>query len=244
MKHLLVRLALAATALVPVSSALAADLDPPPPPVEELRPATYDWSGPYVGAYGGLVFLQGFYGYVPDCVAPAVCPPSDPEMSGDGLSAGAVAGWNFDMGGMVLGVEGDFGWGGKTGENRDIQELTEVSFDNIATLRARAGMAFDDTLIYLTGGAAFANVAFGGEVGPLGASVFDEDKKWIMGWTAGGGIEHAFMVGLTGRLEYLYMDFPDEDFRLEDPLGFGGDIDMDFESVHQVRAALTYNFGW
>jgi outer membrane immunogenic protein len=247
MKHHLFRLFLATAALVPVSSALAADLDPPPPPaVEELRPATYDWSGPYVGAYSSLVFLHGRYGYVPDCPGGGggPCPPSDPEMSGDGFAFGGIAGWNFDMGGMVLGMEGDFGWGGKTGENRDIAEQTELSFDHIATARARAGVAFDDTLVYLTGGAAFANVNFSGEVGPVGASVSDEDDKWIVGWTAGGGIEHAFADGLTGRLEYLYMDFPNTDFRLEDPAGFGGDIEMDFEGVHQVRAALTYNFGW
>ncbi|MFN0191232.1 MAG: outer membrane protein [Aestuariivirga sp.] len=247
MKHHLFRLVLAATALVPVSSAFAADLDPPPPPaVEELRPATYDWSGPYVGAYGSLMFLHGRYGFTPDCVPPAVCAPVDPEMSGDGFAGGGVAGWNFDMGGMVLGMEGDFGWGGKVGENRDLAERTELSFDHIATIRARAGMAFDDTLVYVTGGAAFANAAFGGEVGPPppGVSASDEDNKWIVGWTAGAGMEHAFADGLTGRIEYLYMDFPDTDFRLEDPNGFGGDIEMDFEGVHQVRAAVTYNFGW
>ena len=58
MKNLLVPFLFAVTALVPVSSAFAADLEPPP--IEDLRPG-YDWTGPYVGGFVGLAGLEGSY---------------------------------------------------------------------------------------------------------------------------------------------------------------------------------------
>jgi len=235
----LLRLSLAAAALASVSTvAMSADLEAPPPP-EELRPATYDWTGPYIGGFVSITSLEGHYDKTPDCGG---CTPVDPEMSGTGFGGGVLAGWNYDFGGMVLGIEGDWAWDGKIADNDEPAERTEVAFDDVATIRARAGIPFDNTLIYATGGVAFANVEFSGEVGPVGNSVHDSDSDWVTGWTIGGGIEHAFSAGLHARLEYLYMDFPDTDFRLEDPNGFGGDVEEHFNGIHTIRAALTYNF--
>jgi outer membrane immunogenic protein len=233
MKSLL-RLSLAAAALASVSTvALSADLEP------EIRPPLYDWTGPYIGGFVSVVSLEGHYDKVPDCGG---CTPVDPEMSGTGFDGGLLAGWNYDFGGVVAGIEGDWAWGGKIADNDEPAELTEVSLDDIATIRARIGMPWDATLFYVTGGVAFANVEFSGEVGPIGNSVNDSDDDWVTGWTIGGGIEHAFSEGLHGRLEYLYIDLPDADFRLEDPNGFGGDIEQHFQGIHTIRAALTYNF--
>ena len=55
-------------------------------------------------------------------------------------------------------------------------------------------------------------------------------------------MEHAFTDSLHGRLEYMYIGAPDASYRLEDPNGFGGDVDMHFQGIHQIRAGLTYNF--
>ena len=234
MKTLLLRLALAATALVPVSSALAADLPPP----DELRPATYDWSGPYLGVFLGGAAIEGHYIPSPLCG----CPGADPEMSGSGFHAGVLAGWNYQMDNVVLGIEGDYAWGGEVADNNEPAEMTDLSFNDIATLRARVGWADGNSMIYLTGGAAFVNTEFGGLVGAAAEDI--SDSRWLTGWTVGGGIEHAFTESLAGRLEYLYVALPDSDYTLIDSTGAGGDVDMDFENIHMVRAALTYNFGW
>lgn len=234
----LFRLSLAAAALASVSAAaLSADLLPPPPP-EDLRPAAYDWTGPYIGGFVSVISVEGHYDKVPDCD----CPPVDPEMSGTGFNGGVLAGWNYDLGGFVVGVEGDWAWGGEVADNREPAELTDLSFDNIATLRARAGVPIDNALIYATGGVAFVDAEFTGEVGPIDASFHSKDDEWITGWTVGGGIEAALADGLHARLEYLYIDLPNEGFRLEDPNGFGGDVKMHFNGIHTLRAGLTYNF--
>jgi outer membrane immunogenic protein len=169
-------------------------------------------------------------------------------MSGSAFMGGLLVGYNYDLGGTVLGVEADWSTtANHIAQNRDFAEQTHMDFDNIITLRARAGQAFDRTLLYVTGGAAFVDVSFGGLVGdptnPAASGVF-EDSKWITGWTIGGGIEHAVTDNLHARMEYLYIGLPDTDFRLEDPNQSGGNIDQMFDAIHMVRAALTYNFTW
>ncbi len=114
---------------------------------------------------------------------------------------------------------------------------TDFSFNNIATLRARAGLAFDNTLLFFTGGLAVVEEEFG-------AVMYNPAKRQPVGtgWTAGGGLEHAFSQSLSGRIEYLYVSLPDADFTMT-----GGNIfdaTQSFDDIHMVRAGLSYNFGW
>ena len=236
MKSSLFRLALLATVMVPAASALAADLDPPPQ-IDDLRPATYDWTSIYGGVVGSVVSIDGHYDKIPD-----VGNPVDPEMSGTGYMGGVVAGLNWQMDSFVLGIEGDYQFGGQTADNDEPAEMTDFSINGLATVRARAGVAMDRTLLYVTGGVAFLDTEFGGDVGPVGGTVHDSDTAWLTGWAVGGGMEHAFTDGFHGRIEYLYIDAPDASYRLEDPNAFGGDVDMHFNGIHTVRAGLTYNF--
>jgi outer membrane immunogenic protein len=237
MKKLLLGLAFAAVFALPASSALAADL-PPPPPMDDLRPATYDWSGAYVGAFASAIAIDGHY----DATALCGCGPNDPEMSGIGYGGGVLAGLNYQIDNFVLGIEGDWAFGGEVATNDDPAEATFLNFNNIATLRARAGWAHDNTLLYVTGGAAAVDTEFGGLVGPLAEDI--SESKWIYGWTAGAGIEHAFTDNLRGRLEYLYVGLPDEDYTLIASDGSGGTVSQMYNDIHMVRAGLTYNFNW
>lgn len=240
MKLSLFRTVLLATIMVPVGSAFAADLDPPP----ELLPTTYDWTGVYVGVVGSIVSLDGHYDKTPDCPGGGggPCPPVDPEMSGTGYMGGVVAGLNWQWDSMLLGIEGDYQFGGEIADNREPAEMTDFSINGMATIRARAGVVMDNALLYVTGGIAAADTEFGGEVGPIGNGFYDSDSAWVYGWTIGGGMEYAFTDALHGRLEYLYTALEDQDYRLEDANGFGGSIDMHFNGIHSIRAGLTYNF--
>ena len=219
----------AALAAVTTTVANAADYEPPPPEAS--------WTGPYIGAFAMAAAFQTSYDS--ECANPADC-AFDPEMSGITYGGGVLAGFNLELGdGFLLGVEGDWAWAGKI-DNDDPVEATEMEINDIATLRARAGMIFgDDTLFYATGGVAFVKTTFGGEVGPPGPGrPFIDDTQWTTGFAVGGGIEHAFNDYLHGRLEYIYLGLPDEEYDLE-----VGTVDLDFEDVHMVRAAVTLNFG-
>ena len=69
----------------------------------------------------------------------------------------------------------------------------------LATVRGRAGFAWDRVLFYGTGGAAFGNVQ-AGRIGVPYASVTQT------GWTAGAGVEWAFLPNWTAKVEYLYVN--------------------------------------
>ena len=90
--------------------------------------------------------------------------------------------------------------------------------DWFGTVRARAGVAFGQALIYATGGFAFADDA--------------------NGWTVGGGLEYAFTNNLSAKIEGLYVSLDaDNDFDF-DIDGFDNDVDFGV-----VRAGLNYRFG-
>ena len=68
----------------------------------------------------------------------------------------------------------------------------------LSTARGRVGYAFDRWLPYLTGGGAFGRVNIGNASGTV-----DETKT---GWTAGVGLEYAFLGNWTAKIEYLHVD--------------------------------------
>jgi outer membrane immunogenic protein len=236
MGHLFRRIALATTMLLP-AAAMAADIDIPPP--EDLRPATYDWTGAYVGAFVAGSSVDGHYDAAPLCACGGA---GDPEMSGIGFNGGLLAGFNYQVDNFVFGIEGDWGFGGRQATNDDPGEATYLNYNDIATARARAGFADDRTLFYVAGGLAAVNAEFGGLVGPTAEDT--SDSRWIYGWTIGGGIEHAFTNAFHARLEYLYVGLPDTDFSLINSAGVGGTVHQMNKDMQMVRAAMTYNFTW
>jgi outer membrane immunogenic protein len=217
------RLALAATILVPLHTAMAADVELPP-----LRSSIVS-----IGVVGGLNALDGDYDF-----------GEDPEMSGTNWGLGARAGWDYyGEGGWAVGIVGDWVWGiGEIADNVDPVESTYLDMNYLATLRARAGWGPDNTLLYVTGGLAAAEMEFGGLVGS--PSVNDSDKQWTYGWTIGGGIEYAVTDSFSVGLEYLFIKLDETDHTLYNPnTGQGGDLEMTYNDLHTVRLALSYRFG-
>ena len=199
------------------STAFAADLGV----VEQAAPAAYtagafDWSGFYAGAnlgYGWAELEQG--GFTFDDI--------------DGALGGVQVGYNYDFGGFILGLEGDVqisdvkyseDLGGATGE---------IGIDYFGTVRARAGLAVDRFMPYVTGGVAWAR----GSVSVSGPGFSVEVTDNFVGWTVGGGVEYAVTDNITVKGEYLYVDFGAADFDT------GVDINL---TSHVVRAGVNFKF--
>ena len=188
-----------AFALVAGGQALAADL---PPPVAPRAPATYvpttvpvyNWSGIYIGANGGYAFGTSSWSN------PAIGVATGNFNTNGGLAGGTI-GANYQWGGAVLGVEGDWDWSNLNGTSNVIGcgPGCETKANWISTVRGRAGWAFDRVLLYGTGGAAFAPVQAGFNGGPFQSTT-------QVGWTAGAGLEFAFAPNWTAKAEYLYAD--------------------------------------
>jgi outer membrane immunogenic protein len=192
------------------TGAMAADLPSrrAPAPIVAAVPV-FTWTGFYVGVNAG-------YGW--NTSDDFVFNGERFDLDDDGgFVGGAQAGYNYQIGSFVVGLEGDIQYADFGGEDVILSDGSVVDFNNsdwFGTVRARAGVAFDRALIYATGGFAFADDA--------------------TGWTVGGGLEYAFTNNLSAKIEGLYVNLDQDD----DFLGIDNDAEFGV-----VRAGLNFRFG-
>lgn len=151
-----------------------------------VAPAT-NWTGFYVGAMGG---------YAKENTSDALA------LSG-GLAGGTV-GYNWQSNRLVLGVEADAAWT-DFGQTASIPGFLTVSSkaSDLGTVRGRVGVAFDQFLLYGTGGYAWLDNKITATV--IGTSFSDSHVH--SGWTAGAGVEAMFAPHWSVKAEYLYRSF-------------------------------------
>ena len=211
-------------------------------PAPVFVPPPFTWTGFYVGLNAGGIWPSGGRGatlFDPDAVFGAGVLTGDfPGGLGSqsaGFLGGGQAGYNWQTGAFVLGVETDFD--GSTlsksfnnvgtpflgagvpallsGDFLSVNGKTSLSW--LGTTRARVGFVVtpdNRLMIYATGGVAYAG-------GSSNFSVFDSTTGALwsgspsstrVGWTAGGGVEYALTNNWTIRGEYLYADLGKSNF--------------------------------
>ena len=95
-------------------------------------------------------------------------------------------------------------------------------------IKAKAGLTFDQTLVYGTAGYAMTNYKKGGDV--------RNDVGFKGGYLVGAGIEQAFAGGLSAKLEYNYIMTPD--VRTS---AVSGSSEKDINS-HVIKAGINMRF--
>ena len=210
-------------------SALAADLPrrtemPVKAPIAPPVPY-YNWTGFYVGINGGGAWGRSSYDF-----------PGAPtgNFNTNGWLGGATAGYNYQMGQLVLGVEGDIDWANVKGSTTCLGGAFSCQTQNdwLGTARGRVGYAFDRFLPYLTGGLA---------VGDIKASVpgIGSQTNTQAGWTVGGGVEMALVGNLSAKVEYLHVDLGNLSCGLA--CGFATGTNVKFNE-EVVRGGLNFRF--
>lgn len=181
-----------------------------PPPVA----APPLWAGAYIGIQGGVVRQHGrvddLDGYFNSHA------PMSHEADATGGTIGGHLGYNWQSDRIVYGLEGDASWVrariGTTFCDRFCSDpflpVQSQDVQWLATARARLGVAFDATLLYVTGGAAFAGVKNSAIDGSALAGF--TDNKTRVGWVVGGGIEQMLGRNWTVRGEVRYVDLGKE----------------------------------
>jgi outer membrane immunogenic protein len=195
------------------TSALAADLPTrkaPPAPTPAYAPPAFGWTGFYIGVNGGYGFGAGGKDF------------GDP---GGGL-VGVTAGYNYQIGQLVLGVESDWDWADLTKSGANLVGSYSSRVDDLFTARARAGYAIDRALLYVTGG-------YAGAEDKIGLAGFGSQSDWRSGGVIGAGLEYAFTNNISAKAEYLYEPLADKSFAA----GTKSDLNLSF-----VRAGLNYKF--
>jgi outer membrane immunogenic protein len=221
-------------------SALAADL---PQRMEPAAPVAYvpafSWTGFYLGGEVGWIRTDNNLSSGALLPGTAFLVSSSP--SKDGLTYGALAGYNYQMGQVVLGVEGDFaGWTVGT------VHYTAITGDFLTahskwggSIRGRLGYAADHALFYVTGGAAF--VSNETSIPTTGVSIGGDGTR--VGWTAGAGIDYAFTNNWFTGIEYRYSQYQARTFVYPTPILALGLIGFKQElNTNQVTARIGYKF--
>jgi outer membrane immunogenic protein len=209
----------------------------------------YDWSGPYVGAFGGYAFgnSDASGSLFDEGPATHLTFGLDP----DGFVAGLDAGYNWQIDSIVFGLEAEASY--NFAEDSSVVFVSEssngvvdddhasVEFGFQGALTGRLGFAADRTLLYAKGGLAIADIDqsagdldFGGVVDPSDLASF---SKTLFGYVVGGGIEFAVSDSLSTFVEYNYSDFEDTSVISldEDNVSFSN-------SMNVVKAGINFHF--
>ncbi|MDP4575575.1 porin family protein [Qipengyuania sp. G39] len=164
------------------------------------------------------------------------------DQSIDGVTYGVGVGYDFNAGGVVLGLEGEL-----TDSTADVEfdgadgeffGLGNVNAGRDIYVGARAGiLANPDLLLYVKGG--YTNARYNVN------SSFDGDefraKIDTDGFRVGAGAEYALNENTYAKLEYRYSNYSDAelDFEGDTPDVDLGEIDVD---RHQVMLGFGYRF--
>jgi outer membrane immunogenic protein len=250
MKRMLFAGALSLFAATP--AAWAADLPSAPPPQAPARyvPAVapvYNWSGIYIGINGGYAFGSTDW-------SPAAPLLGTGTFNTNGGLVGGTAGFNFQSGQIVYGIEGDWDWADISGSSSNTTSTIDpagicgtagalacryqTSSNWLSTIRGRVGYAFDRVMIYATGGGAAGDVKATFSNPNTGFTGSTNSTEW--GWTAGGGIEAALTENITAKVEYLFVDLQNGNCS-PTICGGGTAVPVSFDASI-VRAGLNFKF--
>jgi len=210
----------------------------------EPRPAMPIWSGVYFGVNGGA---GSFDAEVMDLEQDMF--DDEDVTKGVGLQSfegvyGIQAGANLQLGTAVLGLEADIN-GTKYDERLefgdDFDFTAEAGWDWFGTVRARLGVAVENTLVYATGGLAIVRVDYCGAddqcVTDDGDDLAFEETE--LGFAAGVGAEVQIDPAWSLKSEYLYVDAGEEIRQYDDDQP---DQKARFESnAHIFRVGLNYH---
>jgi outer membrane immunogenic protein len=246
-KHLLAGLAASALLGGSVNAADLARPAPvyiPPPPVVAL----FTWTGCYVGGNVGGVWVNR------DWTDQNLLSPAFGTSYGSNTASGALgglqAGCNYQVGGWVFGLQGDYDW---TNANQTVTPAllapltisTYSKLTSLASVTGRVGYSWDRFLGYVKGGGAWEKSDLSVLLGGVTGATVSETRG---GWTVGVGGEYAFLNWLTGFVEYDYYSFGNNNEAFVCGVTNCGTVFVNpafnvKTNINVIKAGLNFKFG-
>jgi outer membrane immunogenic protein len=248
---------LASTALITGSAAFAADLParmPVKAPVAVAAP--YSWTGCYVGGHIGAGWAHTNFS---DALGNRIAPVgSEVQVDSDAsFLGGGQVGCDYQFAAnWVIGLAGDFSWASIdgvaddpffSGKTAGVPLTLHSRTDFLATATGRIGYAWNTLLVYGKGGFAWSHDKY--QVNNFSCVIFTScntnANETRTGWTAGGGVEWAFMPNWSLLVEYNHYGFGTNNLTFIDPTQPGSPaafgVKQDFDAV---KVGVNYRFGW
>jgi outer membrane immunogenic protein len=199
-KFLLATVGLVALGMAPAS---AADLAARPyTKAPAYVAAVYDWSGFYIGANGG-------YGTERNCFGATTAAGTFLGAEGchdtNGGVAGGQIGYRWQSSAWVFGLEAQGDWADLRGSNASLffPGFTNRSrMDAFGLFTGQIGYAWNNTLLYVKGGAAVTDNRSDILVTATNALVGTSSDQTRWGGTVGVGLEYGFAPNWSAAFEY------------------------------------------
>ncbi len=238
--------ALALVAGLIATPAMSADISPAPykAPATFITPVS-EWTGFYAGLNAG--YASGDV-TVRDNLNPADgVAPGPFKYSPTGFIGGGHAGYNWQNGAFLFGIEGDLGYIGTTGKGRIGSSVAaahqDLTLDGgfYGDITGRLGIVSGNWVLYGKGGYAY----FDGKSSQTttNAGFVTNPATGFSGWTAGAGVEWLFAKNVSLKVEYQHFDFGskigDQTSITDVPVGhvYTNKTDLTFDTV---KAGLSY----
>jgi len=192
-------------------------------PAADSAPS-FNWTGPYAGFHLGYgwgnadTYVDPLPPGIPGDQVPSTLSPHP-----SGIVGGAQAGYNYQMGCFVVGIEADLSASGMSG-SQNVSPIifgggvpvagilsAQESINWFGTVRPRLGYTVKpNVLVYATGGLAYGDVSYSANTNFVVQQFPASLSTTKVGWTLGGGVEYAVSKCWTVKAEYLYMDLGSE----------------------------------
>lgn len=205
------------------AAGLAADL--PMKAMPYAAPPVFSWTGCYVGVHAGAGVMHDTW----------------TDENGTGGLAGGQLGCNYQDGNWVFGAEGEGYWSGiKATDARSgsLSNLTQqfaiggLTTDTLTaknkydfSIAARAGIAFDRTLVYGKAGWVWGKFDFLSTESCCGSTPVlstSAASGTLDGLLLGAGIEHALTNNWTVKLEYNFLKYGSKELSFTSCSNSGG----------------------
>ncbi len=221
--------AMSVATLAQLTLARAADLPRRGAPVyDEAAYApvpAFTWTGFYAGGLAGI----GFGGFNGPGVQYFGSSPS-------GLEFGLTAGYNYQSGNLLLGLEGDYAWSHIADAASPLPGVTSTGIvQNLDTVRARFGYSYDRALFFATGG--YAGGSIRGVLNNARVGSVADQSQYANGFALGLGVEYALTSRISAKAEYLYTALGSNAYFVgtPNPTNVGA-------NVNTLRGGVNYHF--
>ena len=246
------KIALAAAAiLLSAGAASAADLAARPytkAPVPMA--AVYNWTGFYVGGHvGGSWVNEEWINTVSTAAFADLGPGQGFRHRVSGFTGGGHIGYNWQASNFVFGLEGSLDGLSNSGTVANTvfgvaDDVFSWRTDWMASIVGRAGLAFNNNLLYVKGGWAGVNnrLSVSDVVGPSVGS--GGQTQWHNGWTVGAGWEYGLTANWIIGVEYNYAAFETKSYQLNaTQVGASYAFDAKPRDIQTVVGRISYKFG-